>query len=156
MARLSFFPSKHQTPQTLQHTRAPHLHHLLCAQNITSPAKAAIAKAEKARLRDLKKQQAEQLAQVREQQNSKIAQVRFTIEIKTVHSFIHVVVLILHSSPTLGILLIQSRDLTAIAHVRAQETKSGKWKFLLAQTEVFAHFLAGTKAKNLENNKGKK
>ena len=38
----------------------------------------------------------------------------------------------------------------------AGENKSGRWKFLLAQTEVFAHFLSGTKAAKDAANKGKR
>ena len=38
----------------------------------------------------------------------------------------------------------------------AGENKSGRWKFLLAQTEVFAHFLSGTKAAKEAANKGKR
>ncbi|OUS47221.1 chromatin-remodelling complex ATPase ISWI2 [Ostreococcus tauri] len=38
----------------------------------------------------------------------------------------------------------------------AQDSKAGKWKYLLAQTEVFAHFLSGTKAAKEAANKGKR
>ena len=69
-----------------------------------------VAKAERERLRELKRQQTMELERVREDQNKKIA----------------------------------------------GDNKAGKWKFLLAQTEVFAHFLSGTKAANEAANKGKR
>ena len=69
-----------------------------------------VAKAERERLRELKRQQTMELERVREDQNKKIA----------------------------------------------GDNKGGKWKFLLAQTEVFAHFLSGTKAANEAANKGKR
>jgi SWI/SNF-related matrix-associated actin-dependent regulator of chromatin subfamily A member 5 len=40
------------------------------------------------------------------------------------------------------------------SHVREQDSTGGKWKYLMAQTEVFSHFLEGTKALNAEK-KGK-
>ena len=69
-----------------------------------------VAKAERERLRELKRQQTMELERVREDQNKK----------------------------------------------SAGDNKAGKWKFLLAQTEVFAHFLSGTKAANEAANKGKR
>ena len=76
-----------------------------------SPSKLAAAKAEKARLRDLKKQQLDELERVRREQNDKVAK---------------------------------------------EGNKSSKYKMLLAETEVFAHFLAGSKAHAASQKKGKK
>ncbi|EEH54836.1 SNF2 super family [Micromonas pusilla CCMP1545] len=59
---------------------------------------------EKARIRELKRQQKAELEKMREQQNAAIA----------------------------------------------KDTTGGKWKYLMAQTEVFSHFLAGTKAHNAQ------
>mmetsp|Transcript_1980 Transcript_1980/g.9517 ORF Transcript_1980/g.9517 Transcript_1980/m.9517 type:complete len:1025 (+) Transcript_1980:3026-6100(+) len=72
------------------------------AADVLSPSKIALAKAEKARLRSLKKQQKDEIEKLREKQNASIA----------------------------------------------KDNSSGKWKYLMAQTEVFSHFLAGTKAHN--------
>ena len=69
-----------------------------------------MAKAERERLRALKREQQAELERVREDQNKAIA----------------------------------------------QDSKAGKWKYLLAQTEVFAHFLSGTKAAKEAANKGKR
>ena len=69
-----------------------------------------MAKAERERLRELKRAQTAELERVRVEQNAKIA----------------------------------------------HENKAGKWKFLLAQTEVFAHFLSGTKQAQAAANKGKR
>ncbi len=69
-----------------------------------------MAKAERERLREIKREQARELERVRQDQNAAVA----------------------------------------------GENKSGKWKFLLAQTEVFAHFLSGTKAAKDAANKGKR
>jgi SWI/SNF-related matrix-associated actin-dependent regulator of chromatin subfamily A member 5 len=76
-----------------------------------SPSKLAAAKAEKARLRELKKQQQEELERVRREQNEKVAK---------------------------------------------EGNKTSKYKMLLAETEVFAHFLAGSKAHAAKEKKGKK
>jgi hypothetical protein len=38
----------------------------------------------------------------------------------------------------------------------AQDSSSGKWKFLMAQTEVFSHFLAGTKKVEAGKKKGRR
>jgi len=75
-----------------------------------SPGVKEVAKAERERLRELKRQQAAELERVRLDQNKAIA----------------------------------------------GDSKGGKWKYLLAQTEVFAHFLSGTKAANDAANKGKR
>ena len=69
-----------------------------------------MAKAERERLREIKREQARELERVRQDQNAAVA----------------------------------------------GENKSGRWKFLLAQTEVFAHFLSGTKAAKDAANKGKR
>tara|TARA_B100001996_G_scaffold373770_1_gene351603 strand:+ start:414 stop:3386 length:2973 start_codon:yes stop_codon:yes gene_type:complete len=69
-----------------------------------------VAKAERERLREIKREQARELERVRQDQNAAVA----------------------------------------------GENKSGRWKFLLAQTEVFAHFLSGTKAAKDAANKGKR
>lgn len=75
-----------------------------------SPGVKEVAKAERERLRALKREQQAELERVREDQNKAIA----------------------------------------------QDSKAGKWKYLLAQTEVFAHFLSGTKAAKEAANKGKR
>uniref|UniRef100_A0A7S0T1K3 Chromatin-remodeling complex ATPase n=1 Tax=Mantoniella antarctica TaxID=81844 RepID=A0A7S0T1K3_9CHLO len=77
-------------------------------ENVASPTKVKVAKAEKARIRALKKNQRTELEKMREQQNAAIA----------------------------------------------KDSSGGKWKFLMAQTEVFSHFLAGTK-KAATDKKGK-
>ena len=69
-----------------------------------------MAKAERERLREIKREQARELERVRQDQNAAVA----------------------------------------------GENKSGRWKFLLAQTEVFAHFLSGTKAAKDAANKDKR
>ena len=76
-----------------------------------APSKLAAAKAEKARLRELKKQQQEELERVRREQNAKVAK---------------------------------------------EGNKNSKYKVLLAETEVFAHFLAGSKSHAAKEKKGKK
>lgn len=79
-------------------------------QELRSPGAADVAKAERERLRELKRAQTAELERVRVEQNAKIA----------------------------------------------HENKAGKWKFLLAQTEVFAHFLSGTKQAQGAAQKGKR
>jgi len=77
---------------------------------LSSPGVKEVAKAERERLRELKREQTAELDRVRAEQNKQIA----------------------------------------------GDNKKGKWKFLLQQTEVFAHFLSGTKAANEAANKGKR
>jgi len=79
-------------------------------ERLSSPGVKEVAKAERERLRELKRQQTAELERVRDEQNKQIA----------------------------------------------GDNKKGKWKFLLQQTEVFAHFLSGTKAANEAANKGKR
>jgi len=76
-----------------------------------SPTKIAAAKAEKARLKDLKRQQLQELERVRQEQNAKVAK---------------------------------------------DGSTQSKYKMLLAETEVFAHFLAGSKSHAQAQKKGKK
>ena len=171
--------------------------------DVLSPSKIALAKSEKARLRQLKKQQRAEIEKVRLQQNAAIAKVRARSQTRksprTCRSRANVPSLapcpttagavsrpfsapataIEGSGFDLGSMRASGRVSRARSEPRAtgappartrgsgfasffkffhrpigtrfpnpQDNSRGKWRYLMQQTEVFSHFLAGTKAHN--------
>jgi len=172
--------------------------------DVLSPSKIALAKSEKARLRQLKKQQREEIEKVRLQQNAAIAKVRARSSnpqiptdvslprkrpfpcpvpddrgggIATVFRagvrdrgfwFRFRVDASLGTGFTRAIRAPRDRrappartrgsgfapfssfstDRSEPRFPNPQDNSGGKWKYLMQQTEVFSHFLAGTKAHN--------
>ena len=172
--------------------------------DVLSPSKIALAKAEKARLRQLKKQQREEIEKVRLQQNAAIAKVRARSQTRksprTCRSRANVPSLApvpddrgggiatvfragdrdrgfgfrfrvdasLGTGFTRAIRAPRDRrappartrgsgfapfssfstDRSEPRFPNPQDNSGGKWKYLMQQTEVFSHFLAGTKAHN--------
>ena len=122
------------------------LAHAACEQSLTVPAqsskhnaKRTLARLEKRRLRALKKKQEEELERIREAQNANISK-------EGVRSCPPVVCVRARSSAP------PARAARALARLtrprcgRAQtERAKDKFAFLLAQTEIFAHFLSAGK-----------
>ena len=172
--------------------------------DVLSPSKIALAKSEKARLRQLKKQQRAEIEKVRLQQNAAIAKVRARSQTRksprTCRSRANVPSLApvpddrgggiatvfragdrdrgfwfrfrvdasLGTGFTRAIRAPRDRrappartrgsgfapfssfstDRSEPRFPNPQDNSGGKWKYLMQQTEVFSHFLAGTKAHN--------
>ena len=172
--------------------------------DVLSPSKIALAKAEKARLRQLKKQQREEIEKVRLQQNAAIAKVRARSSNPQIPTDVSLprkrpfpcpvpddrgggIATVFRAGDrdrgfrfrfrvdtSLGTGF--TRAIRAPRHRRAppartrgsgfapfssfstdrseprfpnpQDNSGGKWRYLMQQTEVFSHFLAGTKAHN--------
>ena len=172
--------------------------------DVMTPSKIALAKAEKARLRQLKKQQRDEIEKVRLQQNAAIAKVRARSSNPQIPTDVSLprkrpfpcpvpddrgggIATVFRAGDrdrgfrfrfrvdtSLGTGF--TRAIRAPRHRRAppartrgsgfapfssfstdrseprfpnpQDNSGGKWKYLMQQTEVFSHFLAGTKAHN--------
>ena len=172
--------------------------------DVLSPSKIALAKAEKARLRQLKKQQRDEIEKVRLQQNAAIAKVRARSSNPQIPTDVSLprkrpfpcpvpddrgggIATVFRAGDrdrgfrfrfrvdtSLGTGF--TRAIRAPRHRRAppartrgsgfapfssfstdrseprfpnpQDNSGGKWRYLMQQTEVFSHFLAGTKAHN--------
>lgn len=172
--------------------------------DVMTPSKIALAKAEKARLRQLKKQQRDEIEKVRLQQNAAIAKVRARSSNPQIPTDVSLprkrpfpcpvpddrgggIATVFRAGDrdrgfrfrfrvdtSLGTGF--TRAIRAPRHRRAppartrgsgfapfssfstdrseprfpnpQDNSGGKWRYLMQQTEVFSHFLAGTKAHN--------